>query len=73
MAVAPEESERLAYSPTRDDFAAKTLRLMKLARAALIYLPLAVHREERLRAATKDNGKITVPMQLDRWEDEWKQ
>ncbi len=72
-AAAPEQSERLAHALTRDDFAARTLRIMKLARAALIYLSLAVHREERLRAATKDDGTITVPMMLDLWEDEWKQ
>ena len=32
------------------DFQDKTLRLMKMAREALIYLSLAMHREENLRA-----------------------
>ena len=34
----------------------KTLRLLKMAREALIYLSLAMHREEDLRKETSENG-----------------
>jgi hypothetical protein len=40
----------LAYRTTEDDLLAKTLRLLKMARSTLIYLSLAVHREERGKA-----------------------
>ncbi len=64
-------TDKLAYSVERQDFTAKTLRLLKLARAALIYLSLAMHREELRRAAQKGEGR-TLPMTLDLWEDDWK-
>jgi LA2681-like HEPN len=65
------ESNRIGYSLSRDDFAAKTLRLLKLARAALVYLSLAVHREERQHRKSED-GKITVSIPLHPLKDEWK-
>ena len=44
------------------DFQDKTLRLLKMAREALIYVSLAMHREEALRKESSENdGKITVP------------
>ena len=56
----------------KGDFAARTLRLLKLARAAVIYLSLAVWSEERKR--DRDSGrKTTLTMPFDVWEDEWKQ
>lgn len=66
------EPERLAYALTTHDFAAKTLRLLKLVRAALIYLSLSVHREEGRRATVKTADRLVVPMVLDTWEDDWK-
>lgn len=65
-------TDTLAYSIERTDFEAKTLRLIKLARAALIYLSLGMHREEKRRAASRPQG-LVMPMELDTWEDEWKQ
>ena len=64
-------TEGLARALSRDEFAAKALRLLQLVRAALIYLSLAVHREE---SATSDSGGggLVMPMPLDRWEDDWK-
>jgi hypothetical protein len=48
----------------KGDFAARTLRLLKLARAAVIYLSLAVWSEERKR--DRDSGrKTTLTMPLD--------
>ncbi len=64
------ESERLSYALSCEDFAARTLRLLQLARGALIYLSLAVHREEAVRMQT--GSGVTVPMPLTRLEDDWK-
>jgi tetratricopeptide (TPR) repeat protein len=63
----------LAESVSYADFEAMTMRLLSLVRAAIIYLSLGVHREERMRAASRPVGTITPPMVLDIWEDEWKQ
>jgi hypothetical protein len=63
--------DSLAYSLTREDFEAKTLRLIKLARASLIYLSLAVHREEQIRAKRRGGG-VVVPMVLNTFPDSWK-
>jgi len=63
--------DTFAYSVKRDDLEAKTLRLLKLVREGLIYLSLAVHREEYLR--NKRSGASTsLPMELISWDDEWK-
>jgi hypothetical protein len=64
-------ADTLAFSAARRDFEAKTLRLLKMARAALIYLSLAIHGEERCKATARGEKPI-LPMLLDRWEDEWK-
>ena len=55
----------------RDEFEAKTLRVLKLARAALIYLSLSVHREEYMHNQDSLDA-ITGPMLLDAWRDNWK-
>lgn len=60
----------LRRSMARSDFEAKALRLFRYARSALIYLSMAVGREEAMR---DDGGGIVVPMLLDTWEDEWKE
>lgn len=65
-----DDRDGLVYALSRDEFAAKTLRLLRLVRAALIYLSLTVHQEE---SATRNGGGLVVPMSLDRWDDEWKQ
>lgn len=64
------ESDRLSYAISREDFAARTLRLLQLSRGALIYLSLAVQREETVRTQTS-RGQ-TAPMPLGRLEDDWK-
>ncbi|WP_441231919.1 LA2681 family HEPN domain-containing protein [Tardiphaga sp. 215_C5_N2_1] len=63
-------NDRLAYSIQREDLYRKTYRVLRLARAGMIYLSLAMHHEERSRP-TPENG-IVSPMYLDRWRDEWK-
>lgn len=54
-----------------DEFAAKALRLLKLARAAIIYLALAVHREEKMRDEKREPG-IVGQMLVTHFEDGWK-
>jgi hypothetical protein len=58
----------IGYSLHRNDFHAKTLRLLKLTRAAMIYLSLAVHQEEKL----KKTPGMKVPMFMDKFDDGWK-
>ena len=60
------------YAIARGDLAAKALRILKLARAALIYLALAMHMEERRRAGDREDDGLVMPMELDTWEDDWK-
>jgi hypothetical protein len=57
--------DRLALSVERHELEAKALRILKLARAALIHLSLAMHREEEIRGET-DKG-FAVPMTLPTW------
>jgi hypothetical protein len=65
--------DRLAYSLARDDFTKKTLRVLKLGRAAMIYLALGMEQEEARRNAAKgESDKISVPMFLDTLDDDWK-
>jgi hypothetical protein len=65
-------SDTLAFSIYRDEFEAKTLRLLKMVRAALIYLSLAIYCEERQRAKRRDKNCIVPGMPLDIWKDAWK-
>ncbi len=46
------------------EFQQKAMRLLKLSRAALIYLSLAMHREEQLRKEKlgEDDDRITMPI-----------
>ena len=43
-----------------EDFTKKTLRLLKMAREALIYVSLAMHREEALRRQKSENDGTLV-------------
>ena len=62
----------LAFSVYRKNFTAKALRLLKMARAALMYLTLAIHTEERKREDARPKKELVLPMPVDTWEDEWK-
>jgi hypothetical protein len=64
-------SDRLAYSVQRGDFQDKALHLLRLARAALIYLCFGMHREELHRAQGKD-PHTKVPMTLPLMNEQWK-
>jgi len=65
-------TDSLAFSVYRRDFEMSALSIMRLARAALIYLSLGVHTEEHHRAKGRDSNKMVMPMWLDTWEDDWK-
>jgi hypothetical protein len=54
-----------------DQLEAKALRITKIIRSALIYLSLAVHREEKLRRE-RNPKSLVVPMHMDTWDDKWK-
>lgn len=45
------------------NFEDKTLRISSMAREALIYLSLAMHREETIHNKDWDGGKLSVPIQ----------
>ncbi|MGB0694875.1 MAG: LA2681 family HEPN domain-containing protein [Rhodospirillaceae bacterium] len=55
----------------RDSFTVKALIVLKRVRAAIIYLALAVHREEYLRHGSS-RDQWSIPLEVDIWEDEWK-
>lgn len=68
----PFSRDESLYAVARGDLATKALRILKLARAALIYLALAMHAEERRRAGERDGNGLVVPMEMSAWEDDWK-
>jgi LA2681-like HEPN len=63
-------TDRLAYSVRRSDFEGRTLKLIKLARAAMIYLSLGMHKEEHRRRG--GDTKMVGPMPLHPWPDKFK-
>ena len=64
--------DSLALSLYRRDFEEKTLRMLKLVRAALIYLVCTV-RVEELRRKREHGSKPIGQVGMDVWEDDWKQ
>jgi hypothetical protein len=71
MGVSGHLDDDFAHAVSRADLEGRTLHLLRLARAALTYLSLGMHKEEqRRRAASPDT--LQAPMFLDLWEDEWK-
>jgi hypothetical protein len=65
-------TDTLAFSVYRYDFETRVLRLLKMARAGLVYLSLAVNREEKRRAEKRNPDAPILEMETDIWEDEWK-
>jgi hypothetical protein len=61
----------LGLSISSCEFASKALRLLKTARAAMIYLPLAVHIEEQARRRNS-KADLVVEMPLTSYDDQWK-
>ena len=65
------QDDTLALRIGRKDFEVKTLQLLKMVRASLIYLSLAVHQEERSRNKARGLGKV-VPIKLPNYDDKYK-
>lgn len=63
--------DKLAYFISRSELKSKTLRLLKLVRASILYLSFAVHIEE-IKKAKAPERTVFVNMFLDNWEDRWK-
>ncbi|MBC8287758.1 MAG: hypothetical protein H8E42_09845 [Nitrospinae bacterium] len=61
---------KFTFSMYRTEFEEKTLKLLKLARAALIYLSLGISVEEISKK--NEAPKERIQMNLDIWEDDWK-
>lgn len=64
--------DNLAHSVSRDDLERRALRVLKLARASLIYLSLGIHKEERRRRESAGPDSVLAHMPLTEMDDEWK-
>lgn len=64
--------DTLAHSLSADDLQRRTLYLLKLARSALIYLSLGMHKEEERRRAAMGPDALIPPMPIGEWDDDWK-
>lgn len=64
-------SDTLAYSIERGDFESKTLKLLKMTRAAIIYLALSIFDEEE-RSGKRNSVNVTPSIPLGNIDDEWK-
>jgi hypothetical protein len=64
-------NDSLAYSMFRPEFEQKTLKLLKLVRAALIYLSLAIYIEEINKKKFKGEAKI-INEEIDTLEDSYR-
>jgi len=64
--------EAMAFHVNRREFEAKALRLLKMVRAALMYLSLCVHCEELAREKQRPAGALVPKIPMDVWEDHWK-
>ncbi len=62
----------LAVSLGRCEFEGMSMHLLSMTRAAIIYLTLGVHREEKVRKNQLDPNTIIPPMAQTKWEDDWK-
>jgi hypothetical protein len=62
----------LSFSIYRREIETKTLRLLKLVRAALIYLSLSINVEELCSLKKRDPGDVVPGIQMGVLEDEWK-
>lgn len=64
--------DSLAFSLYRRGFEAKNLKLVKLVRAALMYLAFTINTEEQRRKKQRGDKNIIPVLPLDIWEDDWK-
>lgn len=71
-AGAPMWFDAMALHLYRREFEGKALRLLKIVRAALVYLSLGVHWEERAREEKRPADALVPKIRMDVWEDNWK-
>jgi tetratricopeptide (TPR) repeat protein len=64
--------DRLAFAIPRQELYNKTIRLLQMARSALIYLSVAVHWEERQRDTERPAHSKIAELHLKTFEEEWK-
>ena len=64
--------DSLAYSVNRTEFEEKALRLLKIARSAIIYLSLAIHVEEKTRERLRNKSVPVGMLPMDIFDDDWK-
>ncbi|MFW6028557.1 MAG: hypothetical protein ACOC9Q_03440 [bacterium] len=64
--------DTLAHSVYREEMADSAVLMLKLARAALIYLSLGIHVEERRRAHNRPADQLIVTMPIMTWPDKLK-
>ena len=64
-------SDPLAYSMYRPEFEEKALKLLKLVRAAIIYLSLAIHLEELSKKKSRIQGR-TIDEEIDVLDDSYR-
>jgi hypothetical protein len=57
-----EASDRLSFAIDRDDFESRTMRMLKLARSAMVYLVHAVLVEEMTRTSSGPQTDVIIPM-----------
>lgn len=63
----------LAYSITVDEFENAVMELLTYVREGIILLSLAIHVEERLKEKSRASDRLNIPIQMDRYDDDWKQ
>jgi tetratricopeptide (TPR) repeat protein len=64
--------DKLAYSISRSDLETKTMKILKIARAALIYLSHAILVEENYRSKLRDKNVLAPPMFIEPLNEFWK-
>lgn len=69
---AGESPDGLSFAVDRADFEARAVRIVKLARSAIVYLVHAVWFEEMARASSRGDAEVVIPLALGMIEDGWK-
>lgn len=65
-------ADEMAYYVSRSEFNDKALKLLKLSRSLLIYLLLAIKRDQDIKNLRRDSKEIIPPIFIDNIEDAWK-
>ena len=64
--------DTLAFSIHRNEFETKTFKILRMTRAALMYLSLAIHFEEQRCVKGRSANKSVLEIPLSLWKYEWK-